>query len=132
MTNQNKDISVQSDSIQDNVEAEKVINTSVLISFGKNVRTKEVQNEEINWDEFINNFILKPKEHIVEYDNRKRDEKTFKFVYDNNKIVELDHLEAIKQLISIEKKQTYLILSVVILSLHNEIIRIFNLGHCSF
>ena len=104
MTNQNKDISVQSDSIQDNVEAEKLINTSVLISFGKNVRTKEVQNEEINWDEFIDNFILKPKEHIVEYDNRKRDEKTFKFVYDNNKIVELDHLEAIKQLISIEKK----------------------------
>jgi hypothetical protein len=104
MTNQNKDISVQNDSIQDNVEAEKVINTSVLISFGKNVRTKEVQNEEINWDEFINNFILKPKEHIVEYDNRKRDEKTFKFVYDNNKIVELDYLEAIKQLISIEKK----------------------------
>lgn len=104
MTNQNKDISVQSDSIQDNVEAEKVINTSVLISFGKNVRTKEIQNREIDWDEFINNFILKPKEHIVGYDNRKRDEKTFKFVYDNNKIVELDHLEAIKQVVSIEKK----------------------------
>ena len=104
MTNQNKDISVKKDLTQDNIRTEKVTTNQVLISFGKNVRTKEVQNEEINWDEFINNFILKPKEHIVEYDNRKRDEKTFKFIYDNNKIVELDHLEAIKQLISIEKK----------------------------
>ena len=124
MTNQNKDISVKKYLTQDNIRTEKVTTNQVLISFGKNVRTKEVQNEEINWDEFINNFILKPKEHIVEYDNRKRDEKTFKFIYDNNKIVELDHLEAIKQI--------YLILSAVILSLHNEIIRIFNLGHCSF
>ena len=81
MTNQNKDISVKKDLTQDNIRTEKVTTNQVLISFGKNVRTKEVQNEEINWDEFINNFILKPKEHIVEYDNRKRDEKTFKFIY---------------------------------------------------
>ena len=104
MNKQNIDISIKNDSINDNVEAAKVANNQVLISFGKNVRTKEVQNREIDWDEFINNFIFKPNEHIVEYDNRKRDDKTFKFIYDNNKIVELDHLEAIKQLISIEKK----------------------------
>jgi len=104
MNKQTIDVSIQNDSIGDNIQTEKVTTNQVLISFGKNVRTKEVQNEEINWDEFINNFILKPKEHIVGYDNRKRDEKTFKFVYDNNKIVELDHLEAIKQVVSIEKK----------------------------
>ena len=104
MNKQTIDVSIQNDSIGDNIQAEKVVTNQVLISFGKNVRTKEVQNKEIDWDEFINNFILKPKEHIVEYNNRRRDEKTFKFVYDNNKIVELDHAEAIKQLISKEKK----------------------------
>ena len=104
MTNQNKDISVKKDLTQDNIRTEKVTTNQVLISFGKNVRTKEVQNKEIDWDEFVNDFIFRPKEHVISYDNRKRDEKTFKFVYDNNKIVELDHLEAIKQLISIEKK----------------------------
>ncbi|NDA91447.1 MAG: hypothetical protein EBY20_11245, partial [Alphaproteobacteria bacterium] len=105
MTTQiNLDASILDDSVQDNIRTEKVITNQVLISFGKNVRTKEVQNREIDWDEFINNFILKPKEYIVSYDNRKRDDKTFKFIYDNNKIVELDHAEAIKQLISREKK----------------------------
>jgi hypothetical protein len=98
------DISLKEDTIQKNIQAEKLTNNQVLISFGKNVRTKEVQNREIDWNEFINDFILKPKEHIISYDNRKRDEKTFKFIYDDNKIVELDHAEAIKQLISIEKK----------------------------
>jgi|LauGreDrversion4_2_1035121.scaffolds.fasta_scaffold54415_2 hypothetical protein len=105
MTTQiNLDASILDDSVQDNIRTEKVITNQVLISFGKNVRTKEVQNREIDWNEFINDFILKPKEHIISYDNRKRDEKTFKFIYDDNKIVELDHAEAIKQLISIEKK----------------------------
>jgi hypothetical protein len=96
--------SIQENAIQNHVQAEELKNNKILISFGKNVKTKEVQNREIDWDEFINSFILKPKEHVVKYDNRKRDEKTFKLICDNNKIVELDHLEAIKQLISIEKK----------------------------
>ena len=105
MTNQNIDISVKNYSIEDNRQTEKVTTNQVVISFGKNVRTKEVQNREIDWDEFVNDYILKPREHVIRYDNRKRDEKSFKFVYDNNnKIVELDHAEAIKQLISIEKK----------------------------
>jgi len=96
MNKQTIDVSIQNDSIGDNIQTEKVTTNQVLISFGKNVRTKEVQNEEIYWDEFINNFILKPKEHIVEYDNRRRDEKTFKFIYDNNKIVELDRVPLVK------------------------------------
>jgi hypothetical protein len=100
----NLDASIQDNSVQNKVQSEKLPNNQVLISFGKNVRTKEVQNREIDWDEFINNFILQPKEHVIKYDNRKRDEKTFKLICDNNKIVELDHAEAIKQLISIEKK----------------------------
>jgi hypothetical protein len=104
MNKQNIDISIKNDFINSNIVPREITNNQVLISFGKNVRTKEVQNRKIDWDEFINNFIFKPNEHIVEYDNRKRDDKTFKFIYDNNKIVELDHLEAIKQLISIEKK----------------------------
>ena len=105
MTTQiNLDASILDDSVQDNIRTQKVTTNQVLISLGENVRTKEVQNREIDWDEFINNFIFKPNEHIVSYDNRKRDDKTFKFIYDNNKIVELDHAEAIKQLISREKK----------------------------
>lgn len=100
----NTDIPLKDDAIQNDIQAEKTTNNLTLVSFGKNVRTKEVKNKEIDWDEFINDFILRPKEHVISYDNRKRDEKTFKFVYDNNKIVELDHAEAIKQLISIEKK----------------------------
>ena len=80
MTTQiNLDASILDDSVQDNIRTEKVTTNQVLISFGRNVRTKEVQNREIDWDEFINNFIFKPNEHIVEYDNRKRDDKTFKF-----------------------------------------------------
>ena len=89
MTNQNIDISVKNYSIEDNRQTEKVTTNQVVISFGKNVRTKEVQNREIDWDEFVNDYILKPREHVIRYDNRKRDEKSFKFVYDNNnKIVE--------------------------------------------
>jgi|JI6StandDraft_1071083.scaffolds.fasta_scaffold05427_5 hypothetical protein len=104
MNKQTIDVSIQNDPIQDNIKTEKVTTNQVLISLGENVRTKEVQNREIDWDEFINNFILQPKEHVIKYDNHKRDEKTFKLICDNNKIVELDHAEAIKQLISIEKK----------------------------
>jgi hypothetical protein len=100
----NLDASIQDNSTQNKVQAAKTTNNQVLISFGKNVRTKNVENRAIDWDDFVNDYILKPKEHVISYDNRKCDEKTFKFVCDNNKIVELDHADAIKQLISIEKK----------------------------
>jgi len=100
----NSESSLEGDSIVNTHEIQEKSGNLVQISLGRNIKNKQIENKEIDWNDF-KEALANPSSSKVLYNNRKRKKDTDKIDYaSDGNVIELQHKEAIEQIISYEKK----------------------------